>query len=202
MKLILASGSPRRRELLTSAGLRFTIEVSEAEEVYTETEPAKIVAQLAAVKAEAAAKNHERTVDTDSPVLILGADTVVAVDHEILGKPGDIEEAHAMIRKLGGRTHFVYTGVCLIRLEPSGEGELIETGRRNYAVGSEVFVKPLTEEMVRSYVAEGESMDKAGAYAIQGGFGKYIERIEGDYENIIGLPVKAVLESIKELERS
>ena len=195
MKLILASGSPRRRELLEAAGIPFSVEVSEAEEVYTEKLPAGIVTELSAVKASAVAALHQGK-EAREGLLILGADTVVAADGEILGKPRTEEEAREMIRKISGRTHFVYTGVCLLRLEPDEEGKLKETGRKNFPVGTEVFVVPLTEAEISAYVAEGESMDKAGAYAIQGGFGKYIDHIEGDYENVIGLPVKAVIEAI------
>ena len=187
-EIILASGSPRRRELLTREGIPFRVIVSHADEHISETDPNAYVETLAKRKAESVAEN------VNGDAVILGADTIVCVDREILGKPADEEEAKAMIRKIRGRAHEVVTGVALIRKR----GE--ETEERVFSCTTYVHVRPMTEEEVEAYIAVGESMDKAGAYAIQGAFGAYIDRFEGDYDNVIGLPVTAVKEALKEWE--
>ena len=203
-EIILASGSPRRRELLQGAGLRFTVRVSEAEEKYSASEPSDIVKELSKIKAGAVAeeilRESEGLVFT-KPCLILGADTVVSADGKILGKPADAEEAARMIRMIQGREHEVFTGVCLIALCPGEDGKpgLRTSEIRNFSEGTKVHVVPMTEREIRDYVACGESLDKAGAYAIQGEFGKYIDRFEGDYENVIGLPIKRVLSEIRSM---
>ena len=184
-KLILASGSPRRKELLEKAGLAFEIQVSHEEEHYTKTAPCEIVMELAALKAESIAD-----LQTEDAV-ILGADTVVVSEGHILGKPSDEAEAKEMIRCLQGKTHQVMTGVCLIKI--SGKDRII----RHFYESTDVHVVSMPEEEIEKYIAVGESMDAAGAYKIQGAFGRYIDRFDGDMENIIGLPVKKVL---KELE--
>ena len=187
-EIILASGSPRRRELLTREGIPFRVIVSHADEHISETNPGKYVETLAKRKAESVAENIKED------AVVLGADTIVCVDREILGKPEDEEEAKAMIRKIQGRAHEVVTGVALIR--KSGA----ETEERVFSCTTYVHVRPMTEEEVEAYIAVGESMDKAGAYAIQGSFGAHIDRFEGDYDNVIGLPVTAVKEVLKEWE--
>ncbi len=200
-KLILASGSPRRRELLSEAGLEFTVRVSEAEEIYHASKPAEIVQELSEIKALAVAREilkESAEIISPEPCIILGADTVVSADGRILGKPADPEEAAEMIRAIQGRAHEVYTGVCLILLLPCGREEpgLRTSEIRGFSEGTCVHVVPLSEQEIQNYVACGESLDKAGAYAIQGEFGKYIDRFEGDYENVIGLPVKRVLKEL------
>ncbi len=185
MELILASGSPRRRELLTREGIPFRVLVSDAEEKSAETRPDRLVQVLAERKAAKVAE----LVTEDA--VILGADTVVSVDGEILGKPASEAEAEEMIRRIRGRAHEVYTGVSMIR--KMGAVQLISV----FSVGTKVHVKAMTDEEVRSYVALGESYDKAGAYAIQGAFGSYIASYEGDRDNVIGLPVTKVKEVLE-----
>ena len=185
MELILASGSPRRRELLTREGIPFRVLVSDAEEKSAETRPDRLVQVLAERKASKVAE----LVTEDA--VILGADTVVSVDGEILGKPASEAEAEKMIRRIRGRAHEVYTGVSLIR--KMGAVQLISV----FSVGTKVHVKAMTDEEVRSYVALGESYDKAGAYAIQGDAAKFIRSIEGDYYTIVGLPVAELYHRLK-----
>ena len=193
-RIILASGSPRRRELLTKAGIEFTVQVSHEEERYTKSHPAEIVMELAEQKARHIA-GLQTALKEDT--VVIGADTVVAVDENILGKPEDAAEAAAMIRSFQGREHQVYTGVCLIRLVPDENGRFLkETTIRIFHACSNVYVQPLSEEEIRAYVDLGESMDAAGAYKIQGAFGKYITHIEGDLNNIIGLPADDVVREL------
>ena len=170
--LILASGSPRRRELLEKMGVRFTVEVSDADE-HAEGSPRQMVHCLCQRKAEAVAAKHTEG-------LILAADTLVELDGRALGKPADDEDARRMLRALSGRTHHVFTGMCLI---DAGTGE-----RRVCAEGSEIRFRELTDGEIESYVQSGEPRDKAGAYAIQGGAVPFVARYAGSYENIIGLP--------------
>ncbi|MCS7315874.1 MAG: Maf family protein, partial [Bryobacterales bacterium] len=180
--LILASQSPRRRELLQRAGFDFTVRPAGIDETWREGEdPESHVLRLAREKARAAPAS-----ETD---IVLGADTVVVVDGEILGKPSDGEDAARMLRLLSGRDHCVLTGVCLKR----GDLELVEAER------TLVRFLALSEEEIREYIASGEPMDKAGAYAIQGLASKFVERIEGCYFNVVGLPVARVYRMLKRL---
>lgn len=174
-KIILASGSPRRRELLGQAGIPFEVIVSDAEEIITKTEPGAIVEELSFCKAQAVAKQHPTQI-------VLGSDTVVVQDGKILGKPKDDEDARRMIWGLQGRTHQVYTGVTLI------------LGNRHISFHeyADVKVYPMTEEEIESYMETGEHTDKAGAYGIQGRFGIYIQEIRGEYNTIVGLPIARV----------
>ncbi len=180
--MILASASPRRRELLQLAGFDFTVETAAVEETYDPTlPPAKIVMHLAAVKAEPIARLHP-----NEPVI--GADTVVVLDEAILGKPRDAQDAAAMLRRLSGRVHQVYTGVCLRRGEKSvcfHECTLVR-------------FKELSDELIAAYVATGEPMDKAGAYGIQGRGCVLVEGIQGDYFNVVGLPVSRLYDEMKD----
>ena len=181
--LILASASPRRRELLTQAGVSFQVESLPVNENPRPGEdPIHLVKRLAREKAEAvfAAATHRHA--TDDPLLVLGADTVVVCDHEILNKPVDDADAARMLRLLAGRTHQVITGICLI--SPLGVEVAAETTR--------VTMLTLSEEEILAYVATGEPMDKAGAYAIQGHASRWIPRIVGCYFNVVGLPVALV----------
>ncbi|HUV97837.1 MAG TPA: Maf family protein [Acidobacteriaceae bacterium] len=181
--LILASASPRRRELLTQAGFSFQVESLPVNENPRPGEdPIHLVKRLAREKAEAvfAAATHRHA--SDDPLLVLGADTVVVCDHEILNKPVDDADAARMLRLLAGRTHQVITGICLI--SPLGVEVAAETTR--------VTMLTLSEEEILAYVATGEPMDKAGAYAIQGHASRWIPRIVGCYFNVVGLPVALV----------
>ncbi len=184
--IILASQSPRRQELLGMLGYPFEIMVSEKEEVITSTNPAEVTKELSHQKAEAVAEQVDDGI-------VIGADTVVALDDKILGKPGDEKEAIEMIRSLQGRSHMVYTGVTILEKE---NGEIISS--QVFAEGTKVNVGKMTEQEVEEYVASGDSYDKAGGYGIQGIFGKFIEGIEGDYFNVVGLPVHKVYEKMKE----
>lgn len=181
--MILASASPRRKELLALAGFDFAVETAAVEETYDPAlPPEQIVMHLAAVKSAPVAALHP-----EEPVV--GADTVVVLDEEILGKPRSEEEAKAMLRRLSGRVHQVYTGVCLRR----GEETVC------FHECTLVRFKPLTEAQIAAYVATGEPMDKAGAYGIQGRGCVLVEGIEGDYFNVVGLPVSRLYDEMKKL---
>lgn len=189
-KVILASGSPRRRELLAQIGIEFDVRVSEQEEIYHSTAPEEIVKELALLKAEHAAENMQE--EERAGKVIIGADTVVVQDGRILGKPQGEEEAFHMLKELQGRSHEVYTGTALLYFEGK------EKKTVNRAIKTNVYVHAMTEEEIQAYIASGEPMDKAGAYGIQGKFAAFIERIEGDYYNVVGLPVSFVYQCLKQ----
>lgn len=190
-KIILASGSPRRRELLSQIGLSFTVRVSEADEHTEETKPEKLVCILSERKALAVW--DELTEEEKKESILIGADTVVAVDDRILGKPADETEAFRMIELLQGRSHQVYTGVTILRqggLQPlADETNTCSIQKKQFFEKTDVLVYPMSEEEITAYVKTGEPLDKAGAYGIQGSFAAYIQGINGDYSNVIGLPV-------------
>jgi septum formation protein len=176
MKLILASGSPRRAEILRSAGLQFTVLSSAVDETPMPSEvPQDLVRRLALAKAELVAARAL------GPAIVIAADTVVVLEGAILGKPRTSEDARQMLEKLSGRTHSVMTGVALIRLPDAERREFIETTQVHFASVSK-------GEIVK-YLASGEPFDKAGAYAIQGHGGRFIPRIDGCYFNVVGLPL-------------
>ena len=175
-KIILASGSPRRRELLTQIGISFEVVKAEGEEKITTDDPEEAVKELA------------DRVDAD---VVIGADTVVAVDGEIMGKPKDPADAARMIHRIQGRDHEVLTGVAVILKKGEVETTI------NFAETTRVHVFPMTEEEIQSYVASKEPMDKAGAYGIQGLFAAYVSGIEGDYNNVVGLPVGRLYQEVK-----
>ena len=189
-KVILASGSPRRRELLAQLGIEFDVRVSEQEEIYHSTVPEEIVKELALLKAEHVAENMQE--EERAGKVIIGADTVVVQDGRILGKPQGEEDAFRMLKKLQGRSHEVYTGTALLYFEGK------EKKTVNRAVKTNVYVHAMTEKEIQAYIASGEPMDKAGAYGIQGKFAAFIERIEGDYYNVVGLPVSFVYQCLKQ----
>jgi septum formation protein len=179
--LILASASPRRRQLLRDAGIPFTVQPADIDETPLAGESPRACAErLAREKAGAVGKNQPQE-------FILGADTIVVVDEIILGKPRDAADAARMLRMLSGRQHSVITGVCLI-------GPLFEVVSCETTL---VNVSKISDDEIRGYVATGEPMDKAGAYAIQGIASRWISRIEGDYSNVVGLPVARVYEMLK-----
>lgn len=176
-KVILASASPRRRKLLAQIGIDFEIMASDKEERITAEEPAEICMHLAMQKA---LDVQNQLCDRDlAGYTIIGADTIVVLDREILGKPKNEEHASSMLRELSGREHQVYTGVCVVR------GHDVRT----FAEKTDVYVAPLTDRDIEAYIATGDPMDKAGAYGIQGIFAKHIEKIDGDYFNVVGLPI-------------
>ncbi len=185
--MILASASPRRQELLRNAGIAFTVQPADVPESPLEGESPKTCAErLAREKALAVFRQQPEAV-------VLGADTVVFVDGQILGKPRDAEDAFRMLRLLSGRTHQVITGVCLLGPEPRMVSQKLKSGCEDVRSESTlVTMEVLIEEEIRAYVASGEPMDKAGAYAIQGLASRWISRIEGDYFNVVGLPVALV----------
>lgn len=188
MKLILASGSPRRREILTNLGIPFEVITSDADESCDLTDPAAYVRELAIRKGTAVRELlRGRGADLGN-ILILAADTVVARDSTILGKPRDRADAATMLATLSGRDHAVYSGIALIH------GDEIAAASEKTAV----HVAPLTEEQIARYVATGEPDDKAGAYAMQGLFAPYITGIEGCYFNVVGLPIHALFRLAKE----
>jgi septum formation protein len=179
--LILASSSPRRAELLTSAGIPFqSVPVDVDESVRRPEPPGDHVRRLAREKADAAFRLHPEA-------LVLGADTIVLVGGEIMGKPRDAADAVRMLRLLSGREHEVLTGVALV----SSRGVVIEVAR------TRVWVNPLTDQEIADYVATGEPLDKAGSYGIQGLGSKFIDRIHGSYSNVVGLPVSLVYRLLK-----
>lgn len=190
-KIILASASPRRRELLAQIGLEFEVKVSNKEEVYTSTKPQKIVEELALMKAENVASDLQGEGVELKNTIVIGADTIVVRNEEILGKPKDEEHAYEILLSLQGRAHEVYTGVAILSYN-TGEKEII-----NHAVETKVHVHEMSEEEIRAYIATGDPMDKAGAYGIQGSFAAYIDGIEGDYYNVVGLPVSYVYQQLK-----
>jgi septum formation protein len=176
LPLVLASASPRRAELLRLAGYRFTVSHADLDETPHPGEaPAAYVQRLAEAKAAAVAGRHP-------DALVLGADTTVVVDGDILGKPVDAADAAAMLTRLQGRVHEVLTGVAV-----AGPG-----GRASAVAATRVWFAPMSAGEIADYVASGEPMDKAGAYAIQGLASRYVERIEGSHPNVVGLPVAVV----------
>ncbi len=174
MKLVLASASPRRKELLTTAGYEFGVRPVDIDETPRDNEsPADYVERLAEEKARAAWQEGEVT---------LGADTTVTVDGHLLGKPMDEAEARAMLRKLQGRTHEVLTGFCFYNGKVARPGVDL----------THVSFLPMSDQEIDDYVSTGEPMDKAGAYGIQGIASKYIYRVKGCYFNVVGLPVSRI----------
>ncbi len=180
MDIVLASQSPRRQELLRQVGVSFRVIPSNVDEQVTHPmRPGEMVEHLARSKAREVAGRVPGA-------LVIGADTIVVVDGEVLGKPGDREEAAAMLRRLSGREHQVMTGVAVIH----GERELVA-----HEVTTVRF-SPLTEDQIRRYVESGEPMDKAGAYGIQGRAAALIHSIEGDYFNVVGLPLNRTVQML------
>ena len=174
-KLILASASPRRKEILEQMGLTFTVCPAEGEEKITCTDPAEAVKELSCQKAAQVAGR------VNESALVIGSDTVVAFEGAIMGKPENEQAAYEMLKRLQGAAHVVYTGVTVIDTE-CGKTIL------SFAEGTKVSMYPMTDEWIWSYIRTGEPMDKAGAYAIQGGCMPYIRGIEGEYSTVVGFP--------------
>jgi len=192
-KLILASGSPRRAEILTSVGWEFTKDSADIDETEFENElPEDYVQRLAREKAEAVAHKYENAV-------VLGADTTVVIDNQIIGKPVDLDDAKRMLKLLSGNWHEVLTGVALVASNPKSE---IQNPKS--VVGMQrtrVKFAPMTEKEIDFLAENGEPLDKAGAYAVQAQAALFIEGIEGDYWNVVGLPVNLVYRLIENLLR-
>ena len=189
-KIVLASGSPRRKDLLAKTGLKFSVVVSGGEEKADTSDPAETVEKLSLDKASAVADLLQAEKE---PQLIIGADTVVACDGEILGKPSDKEDAFRMLWKLQGQTHQVYTGVTLL-LKKKDTWQA-----HTFSEKTDVQFYPVSREELLAYIETGEPMDKAGSYGIQGGFGIYVKGICGDYNNVVGLPVGRLVYELKKL---
>lgn len=187
--MILASASPRRKELLTQAGYEFEIQVSHKEEIYSAQTPDEIVKELALLKARDIAQQN-----ATKDMVVIGADTVVAYQGRILGKPESKEAAFEMINYFQGDRHQVYTGVAILDYDEKGNETVI-----NHAVKTEVYVNTMTEEEIWEYIESDNVMDKAGSYGIQSGFARHIEKIEGDYFNVVGLPISFIYEALKKL---
>ena len=181
MTLILASASPRRRELLAMTGLPFTVDAPDVDETCS-LPPREAVMELSRRKAQAAAALHPGCV-------VLAADTLVSVDNTVLGKPHDADDAFRMLRSLSGRWHQVYTGVTVI----GADGTI-----RCEADATDVYFEDMTDEAIRRYIATGEPMDKAGAYAVQGIAGLWISQLRGSHTNVIGLPMTLVRRMLEE----
>ncbi len=199
-KIVLASGSPRRREIMDLVHADYIVIPSDKEEDMSGHEPSTLVEKLSKMKAEdvaskVIAKIGDGSLSSDySNSVVIGCDTVVAYEGKILGKPHTEEKAFEMIRDFAGKSHHVFTGVCLVVIE---NGQIKNTV--NYNVSTAVNVSPMTDDEIRAYIATGETLDKAGAYAIQGRFCPYIESIEGDYYNIVGYPVSSIYHELSKL---
>ena len=199
-KTILASASPRRRELLAQIGMDFEVRASYAEEKTEAKDSEELVKELSALKAldiwEKLSEEEKKT------GLVIGADTVVSICGAVMGQPKDREDAAGMLSLLQGRTHQVYTGVTFIYLDEKGDrdtGRKTERRVNSFFEKTDVLVFPMSEEEIARYVDTGDPMDKAGAYGIQGIFAAYIKGIAGDYNNVVGLPVGRLYQELKKI---
>lgn len=199
-QIILASNSPRRKELLEQVGVVFEVCPAKGEEIITKTQPQEVVMELARQKAEEVASMistyGDLHPDTTTPqdLLVIGADTVVAYQEKILGKPKDEQDAKNMLEMLLGQTHQVYTGVALVFVDSSGRA-----GVHTFYEKTEVTMYPMSEDELQRYIASGDPMDKAGSYGIQGAFAIHIKEIHGDYNNVVGLPVARLYQELQKL---
>lgn len=195
MEIILASASPRRKELLSQIGMDFRVLVSDVEEVVTKEKPEEIVMELSSLKANAVSENLLEEADiSPKDQLVIGADTLVFLDEKQMGKPSDSSDAFSMLSSLQGKWHQVYTGVTCIRMK---DGK--EILRKSFYEETQVHFYPMTEKEIEEYVSSGEPMGKAGAYAIQGIGSKFVKEIKGDYNNVVGLPVARLYQEIKSI---
>lgn len=191
-RVILASGSPRRRNLLTTLGIKFEIIESDVDEtIIGKPSPQEYVTELAVKKAEAVLERLD-TGSRSGKLLVLAADTVVAMDSHILGKPQDKDDAKDMLERLSGRSHKVYTGVAVIAVETDGSKSI----QTDLDV-SDVYFRSLNPKEISAYIQTGEPMDVAGSYALQGIASCFVERISGCVTNIIGLPVPKVVSLLR-----
>lgn len=193
VRVILASGSPRRKELLEQVGVSFEISVADGEEIITRKLPWEIVEELSLQKATEVAKRYKVEAGVAEQTVVIGADTIVAYGEEILGKPKSEEMAKEMLRKLQDGSHQVYTGVTLIIM--TAEGRQVVTFHEK----TDVVMYPMSEAQIEAYVATKEPMDKAGSYAIQGKCAAYVKGICGDYNNVVGLPVARLMQELFKL---
>lgn len=186
MKLILGSKSPRRRELLKLLGFEFSLRTKETDESFPDTLPSKLVAEFIAQK-----KADELISELEDDQVIICADTTVIIDDKILGKPSNRQEAIEMLEQLSGREHFVITGVVIASLDK----------QMSFSVSTTVVFHPLTADEIRNYVDRDQPYDKAGSYGIQEWIGSVaIQRIEGSYNNVVGLPTHEVYQALKQFQ--
>lgn len=188
MKLIVASKSPRRREILAGLGIPFTLRTAETDETCSLTDPAARVSSIAARKCRAVLEDMRADGSLTDDTLILSADTLVYAKGRFLGKPQDAADATAMLRMLSGCTHSVFSGIAL-----AWQGQFVTAAEE-----TAVCFSPMTEADIAAYVATGEPFGKAGAYAIQGGASRYISGIRGDYFNVVGLPVHRLVTTLRD----
>ena len=193
-RIVLASASPRRRELLSQIGVEFEVKPADGEERIISTEPSKVVEELSGQKAMFTAKALEKeNGHVPEGCIVLGADTIVFYEGRILGKPSDKEDAIQMLSMLQGNTHQVYTGVTVLK-EKQGSWKF-----HTFFECTDVIFYPVTREEIVEYVNSGDPMDKAGSYGIQGAWGAYVKGIRGDYNNVVGLPVARLIYETKKI---
>jgi len=190
-QIILASESPRRKEIMDTMGIPYIVMTENVEEVAQETVPAELVQALARLKTNAILSKMSMQIDERKDFIIIGADTMVFYREHALGKPKDDADAIRILQMLSNDVHEVYTGVSIIIRNNKDKEEDF-----SFAVSTKVVVQPMTTEQITSYVATGEPKDKAGAYAIQGKFGIYIKEIVGDYYNVVGFPIAKIYEML------
>lgn len=199
-KIVLASASPRRKDLLELAGFEFDIWPSDKEEKVTESDPARVCTELSRQKALDVASwirtynETHKDLTSEGDILVIGADTIVAKGSVILGKPENDESAKKMLALLSGSTHSVFTGVTFVFMSKSGR-----VGEHTFFEETKVTFYPMDDVEIDDYVATGDALDKAGAYGIQSGAAAYVKSIEGDYYNVVGLPIARILQELKHL---
>ncbi len=196
-RIVLASASPRRRELLSLTGVKFQVLPGNIEEKASSSRPSQMVRELSRQKALAVFESFSE--EEKEKILVIGADTLVSIDGRILGKPEDEQKAEEMLMLLQGNTHQVYTGVTLITREVDENGKSV---RRicTFAEKTSVTMYPVSQTEIRDYIATGEPMDKAGAYGIQGRCAAWIQKLAGDYSNVVGLPVGRLWQELKKMD--
>ena len=186
-EFVLASASPRRKELLSQIGIKFRTCTSKKEEEVLRNLPENMVKDLSYTKARDVYERGNRE------AVVIGADTIVVADEEVLGKPKNEQDAFAMIKKLQGDTHHVYTGVSIIWQQNN------TTHVSSFYSMTEVELYYMSDDEIRNYIATKEPYDKAGGYAIQGYFARYVKRIKGDYNNVVGLPITRIYQELKKI---
>lgn len=195
--IVLASASPRRRELLSLTGIKFQVLPGNIEEKASSSRPSQMVRELSSQKALAVFESFSEEEKEKS--LVIGADTLVAIDGRVLGKPEDEQMAEEMLMLLQGNIHQVYTGVTLIFQAVDENGKAVRR-IRTFAEKTSVTMYPVSRREIRDYIATGEPMDKAGAYGIQGKCAAWIRKISGDYSNVVGLPVGRLWQELKKID--
>ena len=199
-KIVLASGSPIRKELLEQVGLEFEICPAKGEEIISKSIPHEVVVELSEQKAKEVASavlaydEAHAEITTPTDIMVIGADTVVAFEDKILGKPKDAEDAKDMLRMLSDKTHSVYTGVTIVFISKEGK-----TGIHSFYEKTDVSFYPLSDLEIQRYIESGDPLDKAGAYGIQGEFAKHIKGIQGEYNNVVGLPIARLYQELLRL---